>query len=131
MTTEEQRNLKVAAQYEELYNTDVERFVRECSTADCEVYAMGIVTIRGHEQFIKAEQRRSGGCVSIASMLRDLSSPSKPYCSTPIEDQSGRYRSARSSPAVTAKLLRTGPMPIIKTGRVSKRYTDRGLLSHF
>src|SRR5262245_24917116 len=56
MTTEEQRNLRVAAQYEELYNTDIERFVRECYTTDCEVYAMGIVTIRGHEQFVKAEQ---------------------------------------------------------------------------
>jgi limonene-1,2-epoxide hydrolase len=57
MTAEEQRNLKVAAQYEELYNTDAERFVRECYTADCEVYAMGGVTIRGHEPFVKVEQR--------------------------------------------------------------------------
>ena len=57
MTVEEQRNLKVAAQYEELYNTDPERFVRECYTEDCEVYAMGGVTIRGHEPFIKVEQR--------------------------------------------------------------------------
>ena len=58
MTPEEQRNLKVAAQYEELYNTDIERFVRECYTADCEAYAMGMgsVTIRGHEQFVKVEQ---------------------------------------------------------------------------
>jgi limonene-1,2-epoxide hydrolase len=57
MTVEEQRNLKVAAQYEELYNTDAERFVRECYTTDCEVYAMGGVTIRGHEPFVKVEQR--------------------------------------------------------------------------
>jgi len=56
MTAEEQRNLKVAALYEELYNTDVERFVRECYTLDCEAYAMGSGTIHGHEQFIRVEQ---------------------------------------------------------------------------
>jgi limonene-1,2-epoxide hydrolase len=56
MTAEEQRNLKVAARYEELYNTDVERFVRECYTPDCEAYAMGGGTIRGHEQFVRVEK---------------------------------------------------------------------------
>jgi hypothetical protein len=56
MTAEEQRNLAVAKQYEELYNTDIERFVRECYTPDCDVYAMGGGTIRGHEQFVQIEQ---------------------------------------------------------------------------
>lgn len=56
MTAEEQRSLKVAALYEELYNTDIERFVRECYTPDCEAYAMGGGAIRGHEQFLRVEQ---------------------------------------------------------------------------
>jgi len=54
MTTEEQRNLEVAKQYEALYNTDVERFVRECYTPDCEVNG-GF--IRGHRQFIEVEEK--------------------------------------------------------------------------
>ena len=56
MTTEEQQTLKAAAQYVELYNTDVERFVHECYTPDCEAYAMGGGIIRGHEQFLRVEQ---------------------------------------------------------------------------
>ncbi|MBI3249640.1 MAG: nuclear transport factor 2 family protein [Deltaproteobacteria bacterium] len=53
MTTEEQRNLTVAKLYEDLYNTDAERFVRECYTPDCEVNG-GF--IRGYEQFIQVEK---------------------------------------------------------------------------
>ncbi len=56
MTAEELGNLKVAARYIELYNTDIERFVPECYTTDCEVYAMGGGTIRGHEQFLRVEK---------------------------------------------------------------------------
>src|SRR5689334_7200976 len=56
MTAEEQRNLKLAAQYEELYITDIERFVRECYTPDCEAHAMGGGIIRGQEQFLRVEQ---------------------------------------------------------------------------
>lgn len=54
MTTEAQRLVEVAKRYEELYNTDVERFVRECYTSDCEVNG-GM--IRGHEQFIHVERK--------------------------------------------------------------------------
>ncbi|MDQ3830932.1 MAG: nuclear transport factor 2 family protein, partial [Candidatus Tectomicrobia bacterium] len=54
MTAEEKANLAVAKQYEELYNTDVERFVRECYTPECEVNG-GM--IRGHEQFIHVERK--------------------------------------------------------------------------
>ena len=53
MTAEEQRNLEVAKQYEALYNTDIERFVREGYTPDCEVNG-GF--IRGHQQFIEIEK---------------------------------------------------------------------------
>ncbi len=53
MTPEEQRNLAVAKQYEELYNTDVERFVYECYTPDC-VVNDGL--IRGYEQFVQIEK---------------------------------------------------------------------------
>ena len=53
MTAEEQRNLDVAKRYENLYNTDVTRFVHECYTEDCVVNG-GF--IRGYEQFVKVEQ---------------------------------------------------------------------------
>jgi limonene-1,2-epoxide hydrolase len=56
MTTEEQHNLKVAARYEELYNTDIERFVPECYTSDCEVHVMGRSVIRGYDQFLRVER---------------------------------------------------------------------------
>lgn len=56
MTAEEQRNLQVAKQYEELYNSNAERFVRECYTPDCMVYAMGGGTIHGHDQFVHIEK---------------------------------------------------------------------------
>ena len=56
MTTTGQRNLEVAARYELLYNTDIERFVREVYTADCVVYCMGGPTIRGTDDFLKVEQ---------------------------------------------------------------------------
>ena len=53
MTPEEQRNLAVAKRYEDLYNTDVERFVHECYTPDC-VVNDGL--IRGYEQFVQIEK---------------------------------------------------------------------------
>ncbi len=56
MTAEEQRNLKVAARYEELYNTDIERFVPECYAPDCEAHVMGQSVIRGYEQFLHVER---------------------------------------------------------------------------
>jgi limonene-1,2-epoxide hydrolase len=56
MTPEEQRNLEVAKRYEELYNTDVERFVHECYTPDCVAYAMGGGAIRSPEQFVRVEK---------------------------------------------------------------------------
>lgn len=52
MTAEEQRNLETVKRYEDLYNSDIERFVRECYTPDCEVNG-GM--IRGYEQFIQVE----------------------------------------------------------------------------
>ena len=56
MTAEEQRNLALAKQYEELYNTDVERFVRECYAPDYTVYAMGGASYGGYERFVEIEQ---------------------------------------------------------------------------
>jgi len=53
MTSEEQRTLAAAKLYEDLYNSDIKRFVRECYTPDCEVNG-GF--IRGHEQFIQVEE---------------------------------------------------------------------------
>jgi len=56
MTAEEQTNLKVAARYIELYNTDIERFIPECYTPDCEVHVMGRSVIRGYDQFLQVER---------------------------------------------------------------------------
>ena len=53
MILEEERNLTVSRLYEELYNSDIERFVTECYTTDCVVNG-GF--IRGHEQFIQVER---------------------------------------------------------------------------
>ncbi len=60
MTAEEQRNLEVAKQYEELYNTDIERFVRECYAPDYEGYAMGSGRFHGHDKFVEIEQQVLG-----------------------------------------------------------------------
>jgi ketosteroid isomerase-like protein len=64
MTDQEKRNLEHVERYEELYNTDPERFVRECYTADCAVHAMNggteRVVIRGHDDFVALEKRVHG-----------------------------------------------------------------------
>ncbi len=43
MTEEEQRNIENAKRYIELYNTDIDRYVRECFNPDFTVYGMGAV----------------------------------------------------------------------------------------
>lgn len=53
MTPEEQHNIELARSYEDTYNTDIERFVYDCYTPDCEVNGS---FIRGHEQFIQIER---------------------------------------------------------------------------
>lgn len=61
MTDQEKRNLEAVKRYEELYNSDPERFVRECYTPDVEVHAMNggteHVVVRGHEDFVALEKR--------------------------------------------------------------------------
>lgn len=54
--TEQERNTEVARQYVDLYNEDIERFVREVYTPGCVVYCMGGPTIRGTEDFLKVEK---------------------------------------------------------------------------
>lgn len=56
MTELEQRNIQAAKLYVELYNTDVDRFVSECYTPDFKVYAMGVGTLEGAEQFLAVEK---------------------------------------------------------------------------
>ena len=58
MTTEEQRNrlMEIGKQYEELYNTDIERFVRELYTPDFEVVGPGVGSVRGYDTFIRVEK---------------------------------------------------------------------------
>jgi limonene-1,2-epoxide hydrolase len=56
MTEQDQRNLATAHRYIELYNHDIERFVPECYTADCQVQVMGRGVIEGPEQFLEVER---------------------------------------------------------------------------
>jgi ketosteroid isomerase-like protein len=56
MTEQEKRNLDTAHRYIELYNNDIERFVPECYTDDCRVYAMGRGVIDGPQQFLELEK---------------------------------------------------------------------------
>ena len=51
-----QRNLLIAARYGALYNTDPERFVRECYHDDYAVDAMGIGAYEGIDKFIEVEK---------------------------------------------------------------------------
>ena len=58
MTTERQRqNLVVAQRYVDLYNTDPERFVRECYHTYYEVGVMGLGTYDGIDKFIDVEKK--------------------------------------------------------------------------
>lgn len=56
MTEEEKRNVENAKRYIELYNTDIDRYVRECYTPDCTVYGMGAVAPANTEDWLKLEQ---------------------------------------------------------------------------
>lgn len=56
MSTQQSHNLAVAQRYVELYNTDPERFVRECYHADYKVGVMGIGWYDGIEKFIEIEK---------------------------------------------------------------------------
>jgi limonene-1,2-epoxide hydrolase len=51
-----QKNLAVAKRYMELYNTDPERFVRECYHEDYSVGVMGIGSFTGIDKFIEVEK---------------------------------------------------------------------------
>ena len=52
--TQEDTNLTVSHSYEDLYNNDVERFVLDVYTPDCEVNG-GL--IRGHARFLEVERK--------------------------------------------------------------------------
>lgn len=52
-STQEQQNIELVRSYEDTYNNNIERFVFDCYTPDCEVNG-GL--IRGHEQFIQIER---------------------------------------------------------------------------
>jgi limonene-1,2-epoxide hydrolase len=56
MTEKRQQNLAVAQRYVELYNTDPERFVRECYHTDYKVGAMGLGWYDGIDKFIQVEK---------------------------------------------------------------------------
>ncbi len=56
MTTNTDDNLAVARRYHELYNTDPERFVRECYHPDYQVGAMGLGWFEGIDKFIEVEK---------------------------------------------------------------------------
>lgn len=56
MSDRKEHNLKVAQRYVDLYNTDPERFVRECYHDDYQVGAMGVGWFDGVEKFIELEK---------------------------------------------------------------------------
>ncbi len=56
LNAHEQANLRVAERYVELYNTDSERFVRECYHTDYRVGAMGLGWYDGIEKFVGIEK---------------------------------------------------------------------------
>ena len=56
MSEQERRNIETAECYIELYNNDIERFVPECYTPDCKVYAMGAGVIEGPGPFLEVER---------------------------------------------------------------------------
>ena len=58
MAESEERNLEVVKRWAEMYNHDVERFVRECYAENCSAASMlGGSKIEGHSPFLKLEQR--------------------------------------------------------------------------
>ena len=56
MTERQQRNLATAHRYVELYNHDIERFVPECYTPDCQVHVMGRAVIEGAQSLLEVER---------------------------------------------------------------------------
>lgn len=56
MSNRKEQNLKVAQRYVDLYNTDPERFVRECYHDDYKVGAMGVEWFDGIEKFVEIEK---------------------------------------------------------------------------
>lgn len=86
MTTEE-RNLAAIERWAELYNTDVERMVRECYAPDCLIDVKNGISFRGHDTFAaievgverQAPRRRgaivrafaSGDTVTVQGLLTD------------------------------------------------------------
>lgn len=52
-----ENNLAVARRYVELYNTDPERFVRECYHEDYHLECMGLGSFEGIEKFVEVERK--------------------------------------------------------------------------
>ena len=121
MTVEEQRNLDLAQRYENLYNTDIIKFIHECYTADC-VVNDGL--IRGYEQFIKVEESvlraapkrkmrvdhkyTDGNVVVVQAVLLD-----------PDRDRFGSCPSVPCCPAATARLRTITLMPNSRNGQAA------------
>lgn len=56
MNERQRQNIDIAKRYVDLYNTDPDRFVRECYHDDFKVVAMGISEITGVDKFIAVEK---------------------------------------------------------------------------
>ncbi len=56
MTNQQKKNLAIAARYIELYNSDAERFVRECYHPDYTAFGMGAGSFQGLDRFIEVEK---------------------------------------------------------------------------
>ncbi len=57
MSPNVEKNLAVARRYVELYNTDPERFVRECYHEDYQLECMGLGSFAGIEKFVEVEKK--------------------------------------------------------------------------
>ena len=123
MTPEEQANLEVARRYEHLYNTDIERFVRECYTPDCEINGGDV---RGHAGLLETERRvfaaaprrrmrveRTHAVASVVVVEAVLLDPD--------QGPGGSFRSAPCSRSATGRSRRTGRMRSSGSGRDSAR----------
>ena len=67
MSTEE-RNLAAIERWAELYNTDVERMVRECYAPDCLIDVKNGISFRGHDTFAAYLLDRLGLGMSMAAI---------------------------------------------------------------
>lgn len=122
MSERQAHNLAVARRYVELYNTDPERFVRECYHADYKVGVMGIGWYDGIEKFIDVEKAvlkaAPGRRMRVShghTMRRQLSLRLRP----PQEFEPAARSSPKPTPHPTPEFI-----PVNQFGRAGLNFAD-------